>query len=149
MMASAVVAAIAACNYEPEVETVAGPLSSGTLPPVSGPTTVDTPVGLALDIEDGVAVPFKVRKNQRFYLNQIDLRAAAEHRLVGEGPANNHLMPRYVGVVGKDALHRRDHSVEGVDVLNGRPYGGQNIIERTAPSLSRLFFFALNQRYRS
>jgi len=86
MMASAVVAAIAACNYEPEVETVAGPLSSGTLPPVSGPTTVDTPVGLALDIEDGVAVPFKVRKNQRFYLNQIDLRAHID-RTIDEGVA--------------------------------------------------------------
>ncbi len=86
VMASVVVAAIAACNDEPEAETVAEPLSWGTLPPVSGPTTVDTPVGLALDIEDGVAVPFKVRKNQRFYLNQIDFRAHID-RTVDEGVA--------------------------------------------------------------
>lgn len=49
-------------------------ISWGTLPP-PGPTTPDTPVGLALDLEDGVSAPMKVRKSQRFYINQIDLRA--------------------------------------------------------------------------
>ena len=49
-------------------------VSWGTLP-APGPTTVDTPVGLALDIEDGVPTPLVVRKNQRFYINQIDMRA--------------------------------------------------------------------------
>ena len=39
---------------------------------MSGSTAIDTPVGLALDIEDGVALPFQVRKDQRFYINQID-----------------------------------------------------------------------------
>jgi hypothetical protein len=43
--------------------------------PGPGPTTIDTPVGLALDIEDGVAVPLRVRANQLFYLDYIDMRA--------------------------------------------------------------------------
>lgn len=50
-------------------------ISLGTLPP-PGPTTKDTPIGLAFDIEDGTPVPLKVRKNQRFYINQIDMRAS-------------------------------------------------------------------------
>src|SRR5262245_24115750 len=66
--------AIAACADAPRVDSAAGP------------TTIDTPVGLALDIEDGVARPFRVRKNQRFYINQIDLRAHIE-RAVDEGVA--------------------------------------------------------------
>jgi hypothetical protein len=47
---------------------------SDALPP-PGATTIDTPVGLALDIEDGAAVPLKVRANQLFYLDYIDMRA--------------------------------------------------------------------------
>jgi hypothetical protein len=85
-MSSLVAAAIAACAGARDVDTTAEPLSWSTLPPPSGPTTIETPVGLALDIEDGVAVPFKVRKNQRFYLNQIDLRAHID-RTVDEGVA--------------------------------------------------------------
>ncbi len=41
----------------------------------SGPTTIHTPIGLAIDIEDGVPVPLSVRANQTFYINQIDMRA--------------------------------------------------------------------------
>lgn len=54
--------------------------------PAPGPTTIHTPVGLALDIEDGVAVPLKARKNQTFYINQIDMRAHIE-TTVDEGVA--------------------------------------------------------------
>jgi hypothetical protein len=50
---------------------------TGALPP-PGPTTIDTPVGLALDIEDGAAVPLRVRANQLFYLDYIDMRAHIE-----------------------------------------------------------------------
>src|SRR5690242_9321261 len=46
--------------------------------PAPGATTIDTPVGLALDIEDGAAVPLKVRANQLFYLDYIDMRAHIE-----------------------------------------------------------------------
>lgn len=49
-------------------------VSWGSFPP-PGATTIDTPVGLALDIEDGVPKPLQIRKQQTFYINQIDLRA--------------------------------------------------------------------------
>ncbi|MDF2691671.1 MAG: hypothetical protein K0S65_54, partial [Labilithrix sp.] len=39
----------------------------------TGPTTVNTPIGLALEYKNGVGLPLKVRKGQRFYLEQIDL----------------------------------------------------------------------------
>jgi len=38
-----------------------------------GPTTVDTPIGLALEYKNGAGLPLKVRAGQRFYLEQIDL----------------------------------------------------------------------------
>ena len=38
------------------------------------PTTVDTPVGLAIEVENGVGAPLQVRAGQRFFINQIDLR---------------------------------------------------------------------------
>ncbi|HEY0986458.1 MAG TPA: hypothetical protein VGD80_05365, partial [Kofleriaceae bacterium] len=78
--------AIAACADAPRVDSAAARAAASALPPVSGPAAIDTPVGLALDIEDGVALPFRVRKNQRFYINQIDLRAHIE-RAVDEGVA--------------------------------------------------------------
>jgi hypothetical protein len=39
-------------------------------------TTTSTPIGLAIEIDNGVAVPLKVRAGQKFYINQIDIRAA-------------------------------------------------------------------------
>ena len=73
--------AVASCteaeNEAPDPEDVgaiAEPVSFGEFPP-AGPTTVATPIGIALDIEDGVAVPLKIRSRQRFYIQQIDLRA--------------------------------------------------------------------------
>lgn len=67
-------AVFASCVDDPEVTTGEQALAWGDLPP-PGPTTIATPVGLALDIEDGVAAPMQVRKNQTFYINQIDMRA--------------------------------------------------------------------------
>jgi predicted CXXCH cytochrome family protein len=46
--------------------------------PAAGPTTTDTPIGLAFEIDNGVGVPLKVRKGQRFYINQIDMRASVD-----------------------------------------------------------------------
>lgn len=46
--------------------------------PADGPTTVDTPIGIALDIENGSGVPLAVRAGQRVYVNQIDIRAAID-----------------------------------------------------------------------
>ena len=86
---------ISACAQAPDVDTAdeslsaesrPSPAPSPSLPPVSGPTTIDTPVGLALDIDDGVAAPFKVRKHQRFFINQLDLRAHVD-RTIDEGVA--------------------------------------------------------------
>lgn len=76
ILALAGVTLTAACTEPPgpALGTDDEALSWGGLP-APGATTIDTPVGLALDIEDGVAVPLRARKNQRFYVNQIDLRA--------------------------------------------------------------------------
>lgn len=43
-----------------------------------------TPVGLAIEIDNGTPVPLKVRAGQPFYLNQIDIRASLTAR-VDEG----------------------------------------------------------------
>jgi hypothetical protein len=59
---------------ESGVSSTGSPISWGTLP-APGATTIDTPIGLALDIEDGTPVPLQIRQQQRFYVNQIDLRA--------------------------------------------------------------------------
>jgi hypothetical protein len=56
-------------------ETSQAALSWGSFP-APGPTTKDTPVGLAFEIAEGAGVPLQVRKNQRFYINQIDMRAS-------------------------------------------------------------------------
>jgi len=53
------------------------PISWGPLPE-PGPTTVDTPIGLAIQIANGTADPLRVRAGQRVYINQIDLRAQIE-----------------------------------------------------------------------
>jgi len=71
-------ALVPACvDDQPEVGSTEQAISWGTLP-APGPTTIHTPVGLALDIEEGVGVPLQVRKNQTFYINQIDLRTHAD-----------------------------------------------------------------------
>jgi len=44
--------------------------------PEPGPTTTQTPIGLALEIDQGQGVPLEVRAGQRFFVNQIDLRAS-------------------------------------------------------------------------
>ncbi|HEY6033587.1 MAG TPA: hypothetical protein VIV58_04985 [Kofleriaceae bacterium] len=69
--------ALASCVDQTQLDTSDQDISWGGLP-APGPTTIRTPVGLALDIEDGVAVPLKARKNQTFYINQIDMRAHIE-----------------------------------------------------------------------
>lgn len=58
-----------------EVGTTAEALSWGSFP-APGPTTKDSPVGLAFEMAEGTGVPLTVRKNQRFYINQIDMRAS-------------------------------------------------------------------------
>ena len=37
-----------------------------------------TPVGLAIKIDNSVGQPLKIRKGQRFYLNQIDMPASVD-----------------------------------------------------------------------
>jgi len=64
----------------------AEPPVSGNTFPSAGATTVDTPIGIALDVEDGAAVPLRIRSQQRFYIQQIDLRAHVD-RSVEEGVA--------------------------------------------------------------
>src|SRR6266567_3026673 len=40
------------------------------------PDGAGTPVGLAIEVDNGVAKPLQVKSGQTFYLNQIDLRAS-------------------------------------------------------------------------
>lgn len=47
-------------------------------PAPGGATSANTPVGLALEIDQGAGVPLKVRAGQRFYVNQIDIRASVQ-----------------------------------------------------------------------
>src|ERR1044071_2539912 len=61
------------------------PAPRGRLDPI-GATTADTPIGIALDVEDGAATPLRIRSQQRFYIQQIDLRAHVD-RGVEEGVA--------------------------------------------------------------
>jgi hypothetical protein len=79
----------ASCAEAPDSGDDAGasnqPVSSGQVA-LPGATTADTPIGIALDVEDGVAVPLRIRSPQRFYIQQIDLRAHVD-RSVEEGVA--------------------------------------------------------------
>src|SRR5213078_1876378 len=76
---------VGACITPDEDGAVLEPVSSGAFP-APGPTTANTPIGIALDLEDGVAVPLKIRSAQRFYVQQIDLRAHVD-RAIDEGVA--------------------------------------------------------------
>lgn len=67
------------------VQATGQPVSGGVLP-LPGATSADTPIGIALDVEDGVAIPLRIRGQQRFYIQQIDLRAHVD-RSVEEGVA--------------------------------------------------------------
>jgi hypothetical protein len=46
----------------------------------------ETPVGLAIEVDNGVGTPLQVKRGQTFYLNQIDLRASTTS-IVDEGIA--------------------------------------------------------------
>src|SRR5688572_13044760 len=87
LVSSVLVAASMACDpadpAELETGSAADALSLGAFPP-DGPTTTQTPIGLALEIDQGVGVPLKLRSGQRFYINQIDMRASID-RTVDEG----------------------------------------------------------------
>lgn len=48
--------------------------SASVIIDTGAPTTVDTPIGLAFEIENGVGTPLKVRAGQRFFINQLDMR---------------------------------------------------------------------------
>lgn len=71
-------AAVAACasdgapppNPEPASQDV------GTTAQVTQAHSSGGAVGLALEIDNGQGVPLRIRRGQRFYLNQIDIRAA-------------------------------------------------------------------------
>ncbi|NUP06109.1 MAG: cytochrome C [Polyangiaceae bacterium] len=59
------------------INTSESALSWGSFPE-NGPTDEDTPIGLAFEIDNGVGVPLRVRRGQRFYINQIDIRTAID-----------------------------------------------------------------------
>jgi hypothetical protein len=77
---------VSSCAEAPEdVGEISQPVSGGAFP-APGPTTSDTPIGIALDLEDGAGVPLKIRSQQKFYIQQIDLRAHID-RTIDEGVA--------------------------------------------------------------
>lgn len=53
-----------------ELDVAASELSINT----QSATNTSTPIGLAIEIENGVGTPIKVRAGQRFFINQIDFR---------------------------------------------------------------------------
>src|SRR5579883_2771392 len=76
-------AAGAACSSTPE----SGPQDTRvarSTEAVSTGTTLSTPIGLAVEVENGVGKPVSVRAGQTMYLNQIDLRVFA-NTTVDEG----------------------------------------------------------------
>jgi hypothetical protein len=42
------------------------------------PSHVRAPVGLAIEVDNGVGQPLQIRQGQRFYLNQLDIRASVD-----------------------------------------------------------------------
>ncbi len=60
-----------------ELSATQSAISFGTFP-AAGPTTRDTPIGLALAVENGVPQPVSVRAGQRFYINQLDFQTSVE-----------------------------------------------------------------------
>ena len=72
-LATVLMGVLAACGSHRESEMELG---STSLPisGVAGPTSVTTPIGLAVEVDGGAGVPLKVRAGQTFFLNQIDLR---------------------------------------------------------------------------
>ena len=71
ILAAACLAAMAGCAGEDVVGAASKPLLIST----DGPTTTDTAIGLALEIENGASPPLRVRAGQKFFLDQVDIRA--------------------------------------------------------------------------
>lgn len=65
---------------EAEIDTLEAPLSNGG-------TTTNTPIGLALQVRNGVGETVRVRAGQKFYLNQLDIIAELTDVTVDEGVA--------------------------------------------------------------
>ncbi|NUO49602.1 MAG: cytochrome C [Polyangiaceae bacterium] len=73
-------ACVMACEAPPEPQPLgqdSAELAWGAFPS-DGPTTTSTPIGLALEMDQGAGVPLKLRSGQRFYINQIDMRASID-----------------------------------------------------------------------
>ncbi|MGH7297964.1 MAG: cytochrome C, partial [Polyangiaceae bacterium] len=83
----AAVVVVAACSGSGGTPSRPEPVASTTQPESSGatsPRSRATPVGLAVEVENGVGAPLSVRAGQTFYLNQIDMRVF-ENTAVDEG----------------------------------------------------------------
>jgi len=88
---------VGSCAEAPDdLGAIADPVSFGTFPP-PGPSTAATPIGIALDLEDGAGVRLKIRSRQRFYIQQIDLRAHVD-RGVDEGVAGLDRLGDFAGL---------------------------------------------------
>jgi hypothetical protein len=93
------------------------------------PTTVDTPIGLALEIENGQGAALRVRKHQNFFINQVDIRAFVDTN-VDEGVANvaeqgdfsalpwdgvHFADQEFVGIANPDGTHVRRRFYRGAE----------------------------------
>lgn len=66
-----------AATADEEIGTSQLEWSTGTFD-TEGPTDENTPIGLALEIDQGAGVPIRVRAGQRLFIDQIDIRAAID-----------------------------------------------------------------------
>lgn len=85
VLGTALVSAAASCavsdrggerSSDPEDPTERTSSALQVTGPSEGPTTIDTPIGIALDIDNGSGTPLRVRANQQIYIDQIDIRAS-------------------------------------------------------------------------
>lgn len=69
----------AGCTERETVEATPRTLAQGlTEAAAMAPASAPAAVGLALEVDNGAGIPLRVRAGQRFYINQIDLRAAIQ-----------------------------------------------------------------------
>ncbi|HEX8789938.1 MAG TPA: hypothetical protein VF765_03235, partial [Polyangiaceae bacterium] len=69
--AAVVAAACGGSEHERAAPEATASTSQAVTTSLSSPST---PIGLAVEVENGVGKPISVRAGQTFYLNQIDLR---------------------------------------------------------------------------
>ena len=143
---STLAAAIACSSHAPDpgdtevVGSTAQAISWGTLP-APGPTTTSTPIGIALDLEDGVGQPLSVRAGQLVYINQVDMRASLD-ATVDEGVSGLATQGDFSSVPW-DGVVQADQSF--VDVANADGTWTRRRFYREAAWMNLPSFYSIEQ----